>query len=97
MNDLPAVGIAWYRREDYARARKLFKDGDQMFARFDDWLKAAENAKQVEEANGHVVFKAYIDPDTFPAWCKTRGLDIDANARMEFGAWFAAQPDQQRH
>lgn len=99
MTQLPirAVGIPWYRREDYARVRKLFKDGDQFPATFDHWLKAAEKTKQVYEADGYIVLKAYIDPSTFPVWCKTRGLDIDANARTEFGSWFAAQAYRQTH
>jgi hypothetical protein len=86
MTELPirAVGIAWYRREDYARLRKLFKDGHKLPRTFDQWLKAANKAQKLYESQGQTVIKAYIDPETFPAWCESRGLDIDAQARIQF-------------
>ncbi len=90
------VGMVWYRREDYARLRKLFKDGHKLPATFDKWLEAAQKGKERFERDGHVVVKAYIDPDTFAGWCSTRFLNIDATARMQFAneAAFAAHGQQ---
>jgi len=79
-----AIGIAWFRRQDYAKARKLFEDGHKLPATFDKWLKLAQKAAKDFERQGCIVKKAYIDPDTFADWCRTRGLNIDSSARQIF-------------
>jgi hypothetical protein len=83
-NIIRIAGIAWFRREDYARARKLFEDGNGLPPTFDQWLKQAEKVKQNAEAHGFRVEKVHIDLDTFPAWCAERGLNVNAHARTQF-------------
>lgn len=99
MTQLPirAVGIAWFRRENYAKARKLFKDGHKLSPTYDQWLKRAKRAEKELKAQGHIVEKAYIDPETFPAWCRARGLDINAEARIRFANEFVAGKYGQTH
>lgn len=80
-----AVGIAWYRREHYAALKKLFADGHKLPSTYDAWLKQAERLAAQIAGDGKAVVKAYIDPEHFPAWCRAKGLDIDAKARMEWG------------
>lgn len=92
-----AVGLVWYRREHYARLRKLFEDGDKLPANFDKWLKLAEQTQQRYERDGFLTVKAYIDPDTFPAWCAARSLNVDARARMEFANHAAYREYGQQH
>jgi len=35
--------------------------------------------------------KVFIDPETFPAWCKEKGKDMDSNARAELAIEVATQ------
>lgn len=84
-----AIGITWYRREDYARLQALFPDGDKIADTYEDWVKQAENIAGRMTLEGFTVVKAYISPKTFPAWCKARGFEMDAKARTEWSREFA--------
>lgn len=85
-----ATGIAWFHREDYNLARKLFVDGDKLPVIFDDWLNQANRGIEILRSKGHIVEKVYIDLNTFPVWCRKHGLDINAHARMQFASAFVA-------
>jgi hypothetical protein len=85
------TGIAWYRAEDYARLRALFKDGEKLPDTYEAWLTAAQQLYDKLTAQGHAVVKAEIDPVTFAAWCRTRGMEPDAKARMAYGNECAAR------
>jgi hypothetical protein len=39
---------------------------------------------------GFLLVKAYIDPDTFPEWCRSHGMEMDAKARVNFAQDYAA-------
>jgi hypothetical protein len=65
------------------------------------WAETAGHVRELVEepqelydkltAAGHVVVKAYIDPDTFPKWCQAHGLEMNAKARTRFGNDCAAE------
>lgn len=78
------VGFPWYRKKNYKRLMKIFADSHLLHDSYEEWLDAAEKAFQSLVGQGLVVEKVDIDPVTFPAWCKARGLDIDSKARVEF-------------
>ena len=59
-------------------------DADQLPPNYDQWRKKADGLKRQIERSGQVAVEATIDPETFPAWCAARGLDVDAKARMQF-------------
>lgn len=86
-----AVGIPWYRREDYARIRRTMRDGAKLPARYADWLRAAEATQKQIEGQGIVAERVYLDPRGFAEWCRARGLDIDADARMRFASAAVAE------
>ncbi len=79
-----AVGIPWYRREDYPRILRIMADADKLPPTWDKWFYRAEQFRHRVEKSRQVAVKAYIDPDEFPAWCEARGLNVDAQARMAF-------------
>ncbi len=80
------VGIAWYRNaEEYDELKAAFPDGDLLPDTFEEWLKLAQMSFDTLAVGGIVVVRAYIDPETFPEWCRDRGLEMDTAARMEFG------------
>jgi hypothetical protein len=85
------VGVAWYRPEDYERAKAMFKDGQNLPDTFDSWLTTAKKVYQKLAGEGLIVEKAYIDPDTFPEWCRTHGKEMDARGRMDYAREYAAR------
>jgi hypothetical protein len=80
-----AAGIAWYRSQDYDRLKTMFPDGWKLPDTFEEWLEIAQILYDKLTADGHLVVKAYIDPNTFPEWCRAKGMEMDADARMDFG------------
>ena len=80
------VGITWYKREDYEKLKSLFVDGRILPESYDDWLQSAEEVVNGFRAQGQAFKKVYIDPNTFPVWCASKGLEINANARSRFSA-----------
>lgn len=85
------VGIAWFRREDYPTLLKIFEDADKFAATWDEWIKRAEKAEKRLKDEGHMTERVYIDPDTFPSWCRKEGLGIGADARHKFAASMVAE------
>jgi hypothetical protein len=87
---ISAVGVAWYRREDYDRLLTVFSDADKLAGTYDDWLAQATAFEERESKRGVRFIRVVIDPDEFPAWCKSQGLDVNAKARMRFASERAA-------
>lgn len=85
------VGMVWYRREDYEKLKSIFTDGHVLPDTFDRWLQLAENSFTKFSIQGITVEKVYIDPETFPGWCKERSFNIDAKARTAFSNDFVAR------
>ena len=86
-----AAGIAWYRRENYARVLAVMADAHVLPRRFDEWLEQAQRAEQRFVAQGWVVHRIDLDPNEFLAWCTRHNIDADAKARMIWGNAGAAR------
>lgn len=93
MTSMPvrAMGMAWYRRQDYRRILAIMTDADLLPPTYDKWLGKAERYERQEIAKGMMIIRVIIDPDEFAAWCAASGLNIDAKARMNFAAEEAAK------
>ena len=85
-----AVGIAWLRKEDYAALIDIFEDGN-VFDSWKQWEQRAEEMEKKFKADGYVVERVYIDPDTFPDWCSQHGLTTGRDGRSEFAASVVAE------
>ena len=70
---------------------ELFPDRHLLPPSYKEWLKLAEDMKKKVEASGDVVIKVYIDPITFPAWCKEHGKAMDSESRAELAILVAQQ------
>jgi hypothetical protein len=46
---------------------------------------------------GFNIVKVYIDPETFPAWCKKNGLEMDAKARAQYALGIAQGKHPPKH
>jgi hypothetical protein len=85
------VGISWYRREDYDLLMSMFLDRENLDDTFDDWHSQALEVSAKLTREGLVVEKAFIDPATFPEWCRANGLKMDAKGRVQYANEWAAK------
>lgn len=79
-----ATSMVWYRESDYDALLKIFVDAGKLPRSFLQWQDAAEQGRKRQLREGKVVVKAYIDPNTFPAWCAANGCNVDADGRTKF-------------
>ncbi len=83
-NQAPCIqAMVWYKEDDWDKLIELFTDSHLLPKSYEDWLKRAEEMADKVEAAGDVVMKVFIDPETFPAWCKEKKREMDMNARTE--------------
>ncbi|MGW8195260.1 MAG: hypothetical protein ACWGOX_13445 [Desulforhopalus sp.] len=75
--------MVWYREEHYQQLLSIFDDAELLPPLYRDWLSRAEKKKAEVEAAGDQVVKVFIDPETFPQWCRKRDLKKDADARSQ--------------
>jgi hypothetical protein len=92
-----AAGISWFRKEDYPRILKMMIDSHVLPPTYSAWKKKAEAQESKWQADGVTIFRAIIDPDEFPAWCRSRGLNVDAKGRMAFASEFAMEKVKNTH
>lgn len=88
MNQRPVtvIGMVWYKPEDYDAVLGIVADRNNFSASFHEWRMKAETGEKQQRRDGHFVVRVFIDPKTFPDWCRARGLSIDAKARNQFAA-----------
>lgn len=84
-----AVGIAWFKEQNFKKLKELFEDSDKLSPTFAQWQNAAEAQAKHFQRQGFKVFKVDIDPVEFPKWCASRNLALNAEARTEFAAAMA--------
>jgi hypothetical protein len=85
-DEIAYQGIVWYRQKDYDRLLTMFEDAHKLPRTYEDWLKWAKTDEQRVRKSGTWVVRAIIDPDTFPAWCESKKLKMDARGRKSFAA-----------
>lgn len=79
------VAMVWYHESDYDRLKAMFIDSHVLPRTFLQWQDLAEQGRKRLLRQGHMVVKAYIDPNTFPDWCIKNGHKLDASGRNAFG------------
>jgi len=80
----PSVqAMVWYKEEDWQKLKEIFVDSDSLPETYAGWLQRAEEMKEKVQADGDAVIKVYIDPRTFPQWCRDKDLQMDAEARSQ--------------
>lgn len=94
-----AVGMVWYTLEHYAEIKAMMKDGHRLPATYTQWRLKAEAAEKQMRRQGHLVFRAHLEPDAFRQYVSTHGLDFDADGRTHFASFIAKQEasKMQRH
>ncbi len=83
-NHPPSIqALVWYKEDDWARLKEMFTDGHMLPVTYDDWLKRAEAMLEEISGQGDIGMKVYIDPETFPAWCKEKGVEMNGESRSQ--------------
>jgi hypothetical protein len=85
------IGIPWYGAQNYAACRAVMADKDVLPVTYYEWRKKADRLVKELERSGKRIVHADIDAEQFPVWCRARGLNVDAKARMEFANDAAAR------
>ncbi len=81
-----AVGVAWYRRQEWESLRQLSADRDDLEETYDDRLRAATARLAEIEGSGVKPQKIDIAVDHLMAWCDSQGRVLDAAARAAYTA-----------
>jgi hypothetical protein len=86
-----AAGLPWIREEDYPVLIAIFKDGYMLPRLWKEWEQKAKEGENMLKAQGYIIERAYIDPDTFADWCASEGVGTGRDGRMKFAAKLAAE------
>jgi hypothetical protein len=79
------IGIAWYKDEAvYLKALSVFTDSENMPASYNDWKALVERECELIKGSGNIAIRAEIDPETFTAWCASRGFVPNSQGRIAF-------------
>lgn len=96
MTIMRAMGVAWFRREDYQRIREI--SDDEMITTFDEWEAKMNKFLASREAPGVILEKVIIDPDELLAFAKQfYAGKIDTKVRSELAARLVAKKHGTNH
>ncbi len=87
--DTEIIGLAWYAPEHYDAIRRVMADGDNLPDTFVEWRLKATGYEEAMQREGKTVVRVLIDPESFTDWCRAKGLNVDAKARMLYAAFIA--------
>jgi len=80
------TGIAWYRRDQWARLRELSADADKLAESHEDWLAGAQKTMVEMAVAGMHARRGDVDLDELVRWCRHKGRPHDSAARAAFAA-----------
>lgn len=96
-----AVGMLWFRNAtQYAEYMAIFEDAQVMSPTYSGWLKRANSLYENVLRQGGTVIKVHASPEEWRAWCVEHGHGLNADGRMTFASFKAAEkireanPDQ---
>jgi hypothetical protein len=79
-----AIGIAWYRREQWPRLLEISTDRSELEDSYDDWLEYIEQTFERMRDEGLDPVKVDIDTEELLDWCRSRNLPVNAKARARY-------------
>ncbi len=87
-----AVGMLWFRNAtQYGEYMAIFEDAQVMSPTYSHWHKRATEAYENLLRQGHVAVKVQASPDEWQAWCSANGHRLNADGRMAFSSFKAAE------
>jgi hypothetical protein len=80
------TGIAWYRREQWARLREISDDTEKLEDTYEEWLELATRALRDMRRLGMNVRKVDVDVEDLLGWCNEQGRPVDPSSRANYVA-----------
>ena len=78
------VGIAWYKKEQWARLRQISSDKNNLEFTFEEWLSNAERTLIELRGQGLDVCKYDVDVEQLLEWCRSKKILVDGSARSKY-------------
>lgn len=89
---ISAVGMLWFTNSaQYAEYMAIFEDSNVMSPTYARWKKRATEMYESVLRSGKDAIKVHASPDEFSAWCHSNAKGLNAEGRMAFAAFKAAQ------
>lgn len=89
-----AVGLAWYRKDEWPQLLEVSVDADQLEGSWDEWVRHARKKLARMVTQGVPVEKVDVGVDDLVAWCRRQGRPVDASARADFALDKLTQGDR---
>jgi hypothetical protein len=86
-----AAGLPWVRKEDYAAFLRICEDAHGLPTTWEKFIEFSEKAEKGFQTDGMIVERVYIDPETFPDWCRRNGVGVNSQGRMRFAGMAVAE------
>ena len=88
------TGVAWYRREEWARLREVAADRDKLDESYEEWLAGAQRTLVRLAVAGGPARPVHVDVDALILWCRAENRPVDSAARAAFVAQELRRADQ---
>lgn len=79
-----AIGVAWYRPEQWPRLLAISADRDMLEGSYDEWLMNVTQTLETMKSKGLNPVKVDVDTEELLGWCRSRDLPVDSKARAGF-------------
>jgi hypothetical protein len=80
---IQAAGMPWFAEDDYEAFRKLLPERS-WHPTFAKWRDAAEQNLKHLQGQGMLAVKAHVHSQSFAAWCRAQGHNVDTRALTTF-------------
>jgi len=81
-----AVGVAWYRPEQWQRLCEISIDKEVLEATHAEWVQNAERAVQELRRQGMEPVKVEVDVEELLQWCERQHIPVSGEARSRYAA-----------
>ena len=78
------TGLGWYDRAQWEKLTQVVENRSELDDTYEQWESGAVNFLQKMEREGRKIAKVFVDVDALVAWCRNRGLPVNAESRAEY-------------
>ena len=86
-----AIGVAWYRPEEWQILRNAATDKHQLEETYAEWLKEAERVVKELHKQGLQIVKIDVEDADLLLWCENQKVPLNAEARSKYTAFKVQQ------